>query len=233
MIQLNLLPDVKLEYIKAQRSRRLISTIAIAVAIGSVAILVLLVLANGLQRKHLSDLTKDITKESAQLQQKQDVSRILTVQNQLQSLTALHAGKPAAYRLFTYLNQVTPVQVAINSFNADFTQQTVTIAGSADALASVNKYVDTLKYTTYTTDTVTTPTKAFSNVVLTNFSLSNSSQTGKPASYTITATYDKAIFDITQNAKLSVPTQTTTRASLNQPTDLFEAAPAPAVKGTH
>lgn len=226
MIQLNLLPDVKLEYIQAQRQRRLVTSISIAAATGALLLLILLLSVSGLQKKHISDLTADIKRQTAQLQAKPDISKILTVQNQLDSLTALHAGKPAAARVFDYLNQVTPSQVSINSFNLDFTQSTITITGDADALASVNKYVDTLKFTTYTTDTNTTATKAFSNVVLSNFAIASGGQSAKPASYTVSMGYDNTIFDITQKVKLSVPDLVTTRASnLGQPNDLFQAAP--------
>lgn len=226
MIQMNLLPDVKLEYIKAQRTRQMAVTIASIVTIVSIAILVLLLAANGLQKKHLNDLSKDINTESSKLKSEPDINRILTVQNQLESLTQLHDGKPAASRLFGYLNQVTPTQVSINNFATDFTTQTATITGSADALSSVNTYVDTLKFTKYTTDTVTDPAPAFSNVVLTSFGVS-SGGSGKTATYTITLTYDKTIFDITQNVQLKVPSNaTTTRSELNSANNLFENAPA-------
>ena len=152
MIQLNLLPDVKLEYIKAQRSRRLVFSVSVLVTIASVALLLLLLSVEGLQKKHLSDLNNDISSETSKLQNEPQINKILTVQNQLESLTALHAGKPAATRLFDYLNQVTPANVNITDFSIDFTKQTTTVTGTSDSLSSVNKYVDTLKFTTYTTD---------------------------------------------------------------------------------
>jgi hypothetical protein len=224
MIELNLLPDVKLEYIKAQRQQRLVLTVAILASALSVALLVLILLANGLQKKHLSDLSKDIKSESAQLQKQPEISKILTVQNQLQSLTGLHAGKPAASRLGEYLNSVTPTQVSISNLTVDFPKTSITITGSADALSSVNKYVDTLKFTTYDNASDTQGAKAFSNVVLTTFGLSSESKTGK-ASYSITLNYDKNIFDITKDTKLSVPNLTTTRSELNKPSDLFQSGP--------
>jgi len=233
MIQLNLLPDVKLEYIKAQRQRRLVTSASIAAAVAALLLLILLLSVSGLQKKHISDLTADIKRQTAQLQAKPDISKILTVQNQLDSLTALHAGKPAAARVFDYLNQVTPTQVSINNFNVDFTQNTITITGDADALASVNKYVDTLKFTTYTTDVNTTATKAFSNVVLSSFAVASGAQSAKPASYTISMAYDRNIFDITQKTKLSVPSLVTTRATAaGQANDLFQASQSTKAKGS-
>jgi hypothetical protein len=205
MIQLNLLPDVKLEYIKAERQRRLVTSFSMLAGIFCVSLLILLLFANALQKKHLNDLSKDIASESSKLQNEPDISRILTVQNQLESLTSLHAAKPAAPRLFDYLNQVTPAQVAVSNFNTDLAQSTATITGTADTLRSVNQFVDTLKFTKYTIDDGSNnPTKAvpFSDVVLSSFGLSTGSESTKPANYTITLTYDKTIFDITKKIKL-------------------------------
>lgn len=234
MIQLNLLPDVKLQYIKAQRSRRLVLSVSVLVTAGAVAILVLLLLVDVAQKKHLNDLSRDINSESSQLQGKPQIGKILTIQNQLESLTTLHASKPAATNLFDYLNTITPANVAINNFTIDFTLLTATLTGSTNNLASVNQYIDTLKFTTYTTDKVTTATPAFSNVVLTNFGLnSTSTKSTQAASYTVTLVYDKAIFGITQKVKLAVPSQVTTRSALAQPTDLFQTAPSSTSKGSN
>jgi Tfp pilus assembly protein PilN len=228
MTQLNLLPDVKLEYIKAQRSRRLVLSVAVLVSVAAIVLLLLLLSVDGLQKKHLSDLNRDISNETSQLQNKPNINQILTVQNQLESLTSLHASKPAASRLFDYLNEVTPAQVSINSFTTDFTQQTATITGTADALSSVNKYVDTLKYTTYTTDAQSGNKPAFSNVVLSSFAINSGSKDSTQAvNYTITLSYDKNIFDITQKINLTVPSLITTRSGLQQPTDLFKAPTTP------
>ena len=233
MIQLNLLPDVKLEYIRAQRFRRLGLTIAILAVAASIALLAVLLSVDGLQKKHLNDLNHDINSETSTLQGEPQINKILTVQNHLESLTALHAAKPAASQLFVYLNEVTPVQVSINSFNTDFTLQTATITGTADALSTINKYVDTLKYTTYKTDSNKTSQPAFNNVVLSSFGL-NSTATDKSqaAIYTITLAYDKTIFDITQQVTLSVPSLVTTRSQLDQPTDLFKASSTPVTNNT-
>ncbi|MEK7059440.1 MAG: PilN domain-containing protein [Patescibacteria group bacterium] len=227
MIQLNLLPDVKLEYIKAQRSQRLALSIAFLSTAAAVGLLIILLSLTGLQKKHLSDLSKDIALETAELQKAPQINKVLTVQNQLERLTDLHAGKPAASRLFEYLNQVTPTQVDIGSLSNDFTTQTMTITGAADALSSVNKYVDTLKFTTYTTSDNHTATPAFSNVVLTSFGLSSGATQANPhpANYTITLSYDPIVFDITQKVILSVPNLISTRSELTQPSDLFKAAP--------
>lgn len=232
MIQLNLLPDVKLLYMKAQRQRRLVLSASILITGGAVVLLLLTLSVNGLQKKHINDLTKDIAKENSELQNKPNINKILTVQNQLESLTALHDQEPAAARLFDYLNQVTPDSTSITTFNIDFNAGTATITGTADTLSNVNKYVDTLKFITYTTNENSKPTPVFSNVVLSSFGLNTGTKdASQAASFTITLSYDKTIFDITKKVTLKVPSATTTRSQVSQPSDLFKPTPTPSTSG--
>jgi Tfp pilus assembly protein PilN len=227
MIQLNLLPDVKLLYIKAQRQRRLVMGSSVLVGGGAIVLLLLLLSVNGLQKKHINDLTSDINSENSQLEREPDVDKILTVQNQLDSLTPLQDQKPAASRLFGFLNESTPASVSITTFTIDFTAGTVTVSGTSDSLSNVNKYVDTLKFTTFTTADNDTPSPAFSDVVLSSFGLSTATKdASQAASFTINLTYDKTIFDITKKVNLTVPSTTTTRAKVSQPSDLFKSKPA-------
>lgn len=221
MIQVNLLPDVKLDYLKAERTRSLVISTAILVTAASIGLLILMIVVGGLQKKHINDLTKDIRSQTAELKKEKDAVKILTVQNQLNSLTALHSTKPAAAHVFEYLNSTTPGTVKITNFSIDFTTQTVTITGSADSLSSVNKYVDTLKYTKFTSEDGTETKPAFSNVVLTSFGVSSEAKPGEAANYTITFSYDPEIYDITKKVKLVVPTAVTTHAVLNNSDDLF------------
>lgn len=201
MVQFNLLPNIKLEYVKARRTKYLVTFISIVVS--GVAILVFAVslfVVDVAQKKSLSDLNTDIGKYSKQLRGTKDLSKILTVQNQLNTLTSLHDGKPVASRLFDYITQLTPAQASLNKLTVDFTGNTMSIGGTAPSLDTVSLYTDTLKATQYTTDKNTTQTAAFSNVVLTNFARDD-----KGATFTITLTFDPVIFRGTDVVKLIVP----------------------------
>jgi len=225
MIELNLLPDVKMEYLKAERSRRLVASVSVIVILASVGLLVMLLLFAGAQAKHLSDLNADIKKDSQTLKDQPGIEKVLTVQNQLESLTELHSKKPAVSRMFEFLNQVTPTGVSITNLLVDFNKQEITITGTADSLGSVNKYVDTLKYTKYTVKDGDGSDKAFENVVMSSFGISASSDKGQPATYSISLKYKPDIFDITKEVKLSVPAVTTTRSAISSPTELFQPEP--------
>jgi len=219
MIQFNLLPDVKLEYIRANRLKRLLISISILVAAACFAIAVLLFLAvNVVQKDNMNGLNKDIKATANTVKQTPDIDKIITIQNQLQSLPTLHSAKPAATRLFGYLSQVTPSNVTISNVSVDFTADTFTLTGQAADLFAVNTFVDTLKFTTYALASAgDTPKNAFSEVVLGGFAT-----TDKDATYQVTMKYDPVIFDNQNAVILTVPKTVTTRSGSNQPSALFE-----------
>ncbi len=226
MIQFNLLPDVKLQYLKAARTRRLIMTISTLASAAALLLLAVLLLdVEVAQKHHLSTLNGSIGESSKKIQKIPQLNKILTVQNQLDSLGGLHASKPAANRLFDYLTETTPVNADINNMTTDYTQKTISVTGTADALSTVNQFVDTLKFTTYQavdSNGHKTDGSAFSNVVLSAFGRSEAKIT-----YTITLNYNDPMFDITQSVKLVVPNLVTTRSELDKPNALFTPAPAP------
>lgn len=232
MIQLNLLPDVKLEFMKAQRMRRLVLLAAIVITAAAIAVLVVLLVMSGLQKRHLSNLNDDIKDEISSLTKEKDISKVLTIQNQLDTLAGLHASKPAANRVFGYLNQTTPTTVDITDLSVKFTEKTLTITGTADSLGDVNKYIDTLKFAVYKVKGVDERPKAFSNVVMSAYGLSEGAEPGtRPVTYTIDAVYDPNIFDVTKTVELIVPTRVTTRPLLTNESDLFQNAPTPSSNG--
>jgi len=218
MIQFNLLPDVKLEYIKAKQTKRTAVLASIAVCGVTISVLALLfVSVNVLQKKHLSDLNKDIKTYSTQLNNTKDLNKILTIQNQLNSLPGLHDDKVVGSRLFTYITQVTPANATISKFDIDFTANTMTITGTADNLGTINKFADTLKFTKYKTADGKEG-NAFSNVVLTTFSRDSST-----ASYQLNLQFDPVIFNGAQDVTLTTPKIISTRSETEKPSDLFQS----------
>lgn len=198
MVQFNLLPDVKMQYIKAQRTKHVVTFIATIAALASVGLLLFsMFVVYVVQGQMISNANKNITKSNTKLENISGIDKILTVQNQLSTLTSLHEGKPAASHLFIYLQQTTPSTVSLNQTQIDFSATTITIGGTAPSLDDVKVYADTLKNATYTTDSTTTPKKAFSEVVLTSFSRND-----KGADFTIKTKYAQDLFDIKQTIQL-------------------------------
>ncbi len=211
-VQFNLLPAVKLEYTKTQRNKRLTTLIASAViSFGLLLVIVLFLVIQVFQKNYSAALSKDIQAETKKLQSVPDINKILTIQNQLASLEALHAKKPATPRLLEYVQKVTPSEVSISTMNTDFTTQTITISGSANSITAVNKFVDTLKFTTYKAGD--NEANAFSAVVLDSFSPSSSSTT-----YSLSLKFDPVIFDGNSDVTLVVPpNKITTRSETERP----------------
>ncbi len=234
MVQFNLLPDVKIDYIKAKRFKRLIALISLIVIGGSVAVVVLLAtIVYGVQGAQIALINKEIKASKAAIadqNKKVSIDKILTVQNQLNSLDALHANKPIFSRVFDYLTKVVPTQAPISKLSIAATDESLTIQGSTDTIESVNKFVDILKFSLYKADANSDGVPAFSNVVLSSFGRDK-----QGASYSITMKYNKVIFDAANDGKgLIVPKKTTTRSELERPvfqTDSEKANNAPAAGG--
>lgn len=233
MTQINLLPEVKIAYIKAKRLQRTVMTISAMVSIAALALLVIFfVMTNVIQKQHLSNLNKDIESSKKTLEGITDLSKILTVQNQLNKLPDLHSQNPAASRLFGFIQQLTPNNLSVSSLTLKTTEQSITIEGSAESLAAVNTYVDTLKFTDVKIspegDIQATPKTglAFKEVVLSSFALSTDPEPGKAATYSIQLKYDPAIFMNTNTALLGIPDKITTRSETEKPTAIFQTQPS-------
>jgi hypothetical protein len=221
MIQFNLLPDIKIQYLKANRQKQVVLLVSVIATAASIVFLVVMgVIVFGLQKKSIKDLSADIKTSSAELQNTPDLTKILTVQNQLKSLPSLHDNKPVANRLFGYISQSTPSNASLSRVNVDFVKHTMTLTGSADSLNTVNTFTDTLKFTTYHTETNSkTEVQAFTDVVLSNFG-----RDSKSATYNITLTFDPVIFSELENVTLTIPSIVTTRSEIEQPQALFKKA---------
>lgn len=239
MIQFNLIPDIKNQYLKTQRTKRLVIMTSISISLVFVFIFVLLFsVVQFAQKSHIKNLQKDIDTYLSNLKKDENLEKVLTIQNQLGSLTGLHDSKPVATRLYDYLVQVTPKDASISAVDIDFKQNTLKIAGTAKSIEVVNKFVDTLKFTDYELTTNETPAqktvkKAYSSVVLDSFSSTTDDAGG--VNYVISFKFDPIIFDINKDAnnkpqaiQLKVPQNfTTTRSFTEKPNEnFFKPAPS-------
>jgi Tfp pilus assembly protein PilN len=201
MVQFNLLPDIKLDFVKAKRTKHTVMVVALLTSAIAVGVCVIaFFIANVVQRQQLRSLDVSIKEKSAKVASIKDIDKILTVQNQLNKLTGLHEEKHAPTRVFGYLSKLTPADVSLNKFSADFTANTATVGGTATTLNAVRTYADTLKQTNFTLSGETEKAKAFSNVVLTTFSRDD-----KSATFEITFAFDPTIFTITKQVELLPP----------------------------
>jgi Tfp pilus assembly protein PilN len=229
-VQFNLLPDVKMQFVAAERKRNLVISLAFLVsAVTFVVFLVMVVMVDVVQKKQLSNADKSFANYSKQLAAIPNVSQVLTVQNQLQALVGLHQQKHVASRLFTYLPQVTPTDVYISQFSIDFGQNSIQISGTAASQQATNTLIDTLKFTTYKINDQDQAKSAFPTVVETSFGASSAG-----ASYSLTVQFDPILFSNNLGGKtpvLTVPKQTTTRSVLDDPSNLFSGTNSSSATG--
>ena len=221
IIQFNLLPDVKKEYIKTRRVKRLIMSVAVLASTASLGVVVLLFLfVQVAQTKNIDDLSEDINREIASINATPEIDKILTVQQQTNTLPGLHEENPYTSRLFDYLFVTTPTTVRISSITLSTVDSAIKIEGSADSLAAVNQYVDTLKFATFTAEGIEDG-EPFTDIV------ADLGRSEERAFYEVSMTYDPILFNNTEAVQLIVPNQVTTRSSIGAPSvDLFEAAPS-------
>ncbi|MCA9328533.1 hypothetical protein KC959_02080 [Candidatus Saccharibacteria bacterium] len=204
MIQFNLLPDVKKDYVKAKRAKRLIVTSSIFASGASIAVVLLLFsVVQIAQKKHIRDLTNDIKSAETRIQSIDGVNKVLTVQNQLTELPSLHENKPETSRIFSYLTFVSPSNLTVSALDMSVTDSILTLQGSADTIATVNTFVDNLKATQYQLKGADESTLAapFSKI---NTQLSGDNE---GASFKISLTFDPIIFNNTQEIIMKIGAQ--------------------------
>ncbi len=201
MIQLNLVPNIKQEYLKTQQTKRVIALTALGISGFVVAIVILLaVTVYGLQKKHISDLNNDIDVKTAEIQGIPQIEKILTVQSQLKALPGLHDQVPKTTRVFDFLGDLTPSDISLQQVLLGFgTGQTSAglssfqITGRATSFKAVNRYVDTIKNANYR---VSGGDKlpAFNSVVLSSIG-QDAATTGRfPTGFVLSFNYDSQIF---------------------------------------
>jgi len=219
MITLNLLPDIKREYLRSQRTKRIFMVGSLIVSAGFVALVVLLgIYVFAVQRLEINGAQSGIDEAQRQLNEIPDLEKMLTVQQQLESLPALHNQKPAMERLFTYLAAVVPADISLNSIDLDVSgDSTAEINGFAQDFPSINAFTDSLKNARVTFEGSDEQIQAFNNVVVESYGVDNSA-----TSFRINLRFEPRIFDNTlKAAKLTVPNIANDQFN----TDLFDDEP--------
>ena len=135
MIEVSLIPDVKQELIRARHMRATVVSISILAMIisgGIVALLAVYVFAGQGVRGYAADTS--IKENFNELSKVEDLSNMLTVQNQLAKISETHADKTISSRLFDVLSVIVPPapnNVSLTSTEMDTEEGTLTIEGQS------------------------------------------------------------------------------------------------------
>lgn len=232
MIQLNLLPDIKKEFINAQKTRALVMSTSIIVTIVAIGLGVLLfVYVTFLQQLQITLATNDIKGKEKQLNSVQDLSKYLTVQNQLASLPELHASKGIYSRLLSFLpvlNPTAPNNVVLSQLQVTTTDKLVSFTGSTGSFESLNVFVDTLgnaEIAYKDANGQDQKSKIFETVFVQSSAIDKTKGDTK-VSFTVRATYAEVVFDARNtNVSASVPNIKTSQSVTESP-KLFDSKEA-------
>lgn len=148
MIEINLIPDVKQELLRAQRTRAIVISGAIVTSIiAAGAVVLLLVYIYAVQNIRGFSLDSQIKDRNAELSQVEDLSKILTIQNQLSVINSLNDNKNINSRIFDVVSAVVPPapnNVLISQINVDNEESTVTLEGQTLNFNSMEVFKKTL-----------------------------------------------------------------------------------------
>lgn len=150
MIEINLVPDVKQELIKAIKARSTVITFSILIGAISIAVVAILaVYVYGGQTAQNLILDSQITKSGEKLAGVEDLSKTLTIQNQLSKITDLNSSKKIDSRVFDVLTAIippSPNDIQISNLLLDSDAGTITIDGqAANSYAAVEVFKKTIE----------------------------------------------------------------------------------------
>lgn len=200
MIEINLVPDVKQELIKAERVRSVVISASIfagIIALAVVGILAAYVFGVQTVRGTLDD--DNIKKGGAQLAGVEDLSKVLTIQNQLSKISELNSQKKITSRVIDVIQAVTPPppkNVQVSSLAVDAANSRILIEGQTatyDNLEIFKKTIDGAVIT-YKEDGETQQTKLGSEISTNDISFGEDSTGAKVVRFTLSFVYPEQLF---------------------------------------
>ena len=201
MIEINLIPDVKQELIRARRVRSAVVSGAIVTTIAAAAVVVILAIYVFAVQSVRSVVADDaIKKGSSQLASVEDLSKMLTIQNQLTKMSALNDDKNINSRVFEVLSAVIPPapnSVQISNLVIDATAGTITLEGQTPTYPALEAFKKTIgaAHVRYSdTDGAQQQIPLASDLSLSNISFGEDSTGAKVLRFTVTFTYAAELF---------------------------------------
>jgi len=245
MISLNLIPDIKQEFLDAKSQRDKYVGWSVIVGGGFIAIAVVFGLAVLAQWAFVTSTRASIEEAQSELDNKESITTLLTAQGQLLEVPRMHQERPRTIRLFSYLSTLTPEDVRLSNVEVDMDNNRIDIIGTTESIRDLNIFVDTLKLADYELGPrvdeqllrdgdqeletlfsqinqdfsdieLSEPQRAFSNVI----STLNIRASGGEVGFTIQLDFNRDIFDAQYSTVRMTVDGEETRQNNNEP--LFE-----------
>lgn len=148
MIQINLLPQVKKDLMHARVVKNRVIFGSIVISIISISVLVLLAIYTyGYQSIAANTLIDNNEKNANTFLKTKDLSKLLTLQNQLSAISTINQNRNINSRFNDMINKInpaTPNDVQYSSIIIDSTTQTITIEGQTSGFPSYETFKKTL-----------------------------------------------------------------------------------------
>lgn len=232
MIEINLIPDVKLELLKARRQRKMVISASIIASIGAAAAVVLLMTyAFGVQTALDALADSDIKKESTALKNVKDLSKTLTIQSQLDQIATSQSEKNVTSRLFDIISVTVPEgknAVTIKRLAFDSSEKVIEIeAEASNGYEALEVFKKTIAQTNYRFDTEEKKGQSvkISNAISDGERRYSEDQQGRQVlRFTISFEYSDELFDteIAGGRIIGPDKQKATDSAQGVPTSLFE-----------
>ena len=214
MIQINLIPDVKQEMLRAQRMRNVAISLSIVVGIAAVGIVTALAIILGAQTAVQKFEEGQITSGYKKLSSVPDLDNALTVQNQLASISGQNNKRTIDSRLLDVLaaiNPAAPNDVKISKVTLDPSEGTLMLEGSAaGGYPATDVFRKTILNTTVSAKQQGSDTAQdmplTATVTLRDTSYGEDASGAKVVRFSITFTYPDGMFDNRMSdVKVSTP----------------------------
>lgn len=144
MINVNLLPDSKLQGLKDKRSKQLVKSISMLLIIASVAVPIVFLIFDFIMMQAIGSKQDKIDDLVTKFETEQDVQRMLTVQSQLTALPEVELNSFKMSNLLAVIEQSTPKDVRLVGVSALNDKGTFEFQVSAGSMQSANEFIDTL-----------------------------------------------------------------------------------------
>ncbi len=148
MIEINLVPDVKQELLRAQSMRAAVISGAILTSIIAGAVVVVLALyVYGVQTVRSNFVSGEIKDQYKTLSEVKDLSKVLTIQNQLATMSELNGNKKIDSRIFSVVSAVVPPapnEVQISEITINAADGLISFEGQTRAFDSMEVFKKTL-----------------------------------------------------------------------------------------
>lgn len=234
MIEINLIPSVKKELLKARMTRNIIISFSVLVGGGAIALVVVLGLILGGQLAFEAISDGNIDKKAKELTSIEDVDKLVTVQNQLNKITSQHESKKINSRIFDVISAVNPGgtnAVSFSTITVDSESKTIKLEGSAvsgySALEALKKTILNTKIKTSKEGSDDSEVALTSEIKDEEATFGDDANGKKVLQFSFTITYpDELLARITSDTKLAIITPTAkidvTDAKLGVPDGLFK-----------